>query len=630
MKKTLFDEAKEYHDNLPEKYREYLNKRGLNNDTIDKNLLGYANIYSKDWLTIPIFSTIGEVKYFRLRRLPEYDDKEGNKYSFYPSGNSPLRLVGIEEALNSGNDRIFICEGELDRLMLIQNGINMPVITGSTGVASFSNNWIEQYLSKFHYIYICFDNDDAGEKAMVNLVESIKEKLPNATIKTIHLPQEVGEKGDITDYFVKELGDIEKLISSAELVVGSSEIDPTQFKEMTLEDVKHILDYTIKKDDANKLIIFLAMLLTYTEESQINVILSGQSSSGKTFLVKEVSSLFPQVDIKEYGRISPTALWYSNDDLKVDNTTGQKYIDLENKIVIMLDLPDSQVQQSIRPLLSHDRKEISNCTTNKNNKGSNVASKVVIRGFSSFFFCSANSYFDEQESSRAIILSPDIDTEKIHSAINLRAIKASDQFNFRRSIEDLEDRNLLKDRIIFIKNLHIKQINIVNYNLAEDYFYKTIKGKPQPKDTRNFEQFLSIIQAITLLNAMFREINNDGCLLSTDNDIHQAFLLWKSISKNQQYGVSSQAFDFYSRYIIPAYKEKNKDIQNKEDWVGVTQDELASHYYRINGHTIDKDTLKKRGFLAMLSQASLVSYAKDGRFDGRNFFITPLVDLNNE
>ena len=73
MKKTLFDEAKEYHNNLPEKYREYFNKRGLNNDAIDKNLLGYANIYGKDWLTIPIFSTVGEVKYFKLRRLPEYD-----------------------------------------------------------------------------------------------------------------------------------------------------------------------------------------------------------------------------------------------------------------------------------------------------------------------------------------------------------------------------------------------------------------------------------------------------------------------------------------------------------------------------------------------------------------------------
>lgn len=71
-----------------------------------------------------------------------------------------------------------------------------------------------------------------------------------------------------------------------------------QFEEQALnrplavDDLITILEPTIKHDDPNKVITLLTMVLTYTENDQINIGFLAESSTGKSHIPMELSRLF--------------------------------------------------------------------------------------------------------------------------------------------------------------------------------------------------------------------------------------------------------------------------------------------------------------------------------------------------
>jgi hypothetical protein len=140
-------------------------------------------------------------------------------------------------------------------------------------------------------------------------------------------------------------------------------IDTSQFSEMTLDDLARVLSLTIKDDDSNKKIVFLAMLSAYTKKSQINVSLNAPSAVGKTYLATEIAKLFPDEDKIERHYASPTSFFH--DDGVLDKAKKIKYIMLDREILIFYELPDPSLQARLRPLLSKD-KPAPHAITNKN------------------------------------------------------------------------------------------------------------------------------------------------------------------------------------------------------------------------------------------------------------------------
>ena len=61
----------------------------------------------------------------------------------------------------------------------------------------------------------------------------------------------------------------------------------------TFDEVADVLGCTIRHDQANKLILFAAGLLTFTDEDQFNILMSGESAGGKSYTAQEVVSYFP-------------------------------------------------------------------------------------------------------------------------------------------------------------------------------------------------------------------------------------------------------------------------------------------------------------------------------------------------
>jgi DNA primase len=182
---NLMGLARKFHRELPERIRAYLNDRGIPDEMIDLNLIGWNG-----WrITIPIFNRDGELAFFKQLRDPE-DKKESPKMIAWPKGH--MELYGWEN-LTSKASQIIICEGEFDRLVLETNGFRAVTSTG--GARAFKKEWAEEFAS-IGNVYICFDNDDPGRDGALRVGRII----PHA--KIVELPQEVGDGGDVTDFFV--------------------------------------------------------------------------------------------------------------------------------------------------------------------------------------------------------------------------------------------------------------------------------------------------------------------------------------------------------------------------------------------------------------------------------------------
>jgi len=183
---NLTDLARRFHRELPEGIRAYLNGRGIPNEMIDLSLIGWNG-----WrITIPIFNCDGELAFFKQAKDPD-DKSDSPKMIAWPKGH--LELYGWEN-LASDSSQIVICEGEFDRLVLEANGFKAVTSTG--GARAFKKEWAKEFES-IPEVYICFDNDEAGRNGALSVWTG------DPTRKLVELPNEVGDGGDVTDYFVR-------------------------------------------------------------------------------------------------------------------------------------------------------------------------------------------------------------------------------------------------------------------------------------------------------------------------------------------------------------------------------------------------------------------------------------------
>ena len=219
----------------------------------------------------------------------------------------------------------------------------------------------------------------------------------------------------------------------------------TDFKPIGVRELTDVLGITIKKDEANKVVTFLCQLSAYTENAQFNVSYNAPSSTGKSYIPTEIASLFPKEDVMELAYCSPTAFFH--DVGKYDKVFNGYKIDLSRKILIFLDQPHNDLLARLRPLLSHDRKEINLKITDKSQKMGLRTKNILIRGYPAVIFCTAGLHIDEQEATRFLLLSPEVNQEKIRASIMASIQKESDRDLYNESLEKNLPRMQFAERI---------------------------------------------------------------------------------------------------------------------------------------------------------------------------------------
>lgn len=228
---------------LPKNINQYLLDRGISQTVIESANLNWDG----HRIVIPVFDENRNFLFNKYRRSP--DVEEGPKYMYDTGATSALYNL---HTIISKQSAVYLCEGELDTLRLESAGYCAVSTTGGSG--TFKEEWANFLKDKS--IYICYDNDEAGLKGMLKVLEMI----PEARI--ILLPEEK----DITDYLKK----------NSEQSFKNLAIDAEQYdlSGKTKEVLDRMVDKKRKMNAANKDTRFVDFILDkyiakYEEEKSI-------------------------------------------------------------------------------------------------------------------------------------------------------------------------------------------------------------------------------------------------------------------------------------------------------------------------------------------------------------------------
>jgi hypothetical protein len=382
------------------------------------------------------------------------------------------------------------------------------------------------------------------------------------------------------------------------------------YQPLSTEELLEVLGLTVKKDDINKLITFLCYLSAYNENSQFNLSFNAPSSTGKSYIPIEIASLFPKEDVIKVGHCSPTAFFHDRGEF-IKEIKGY-YVDLERKILVFLDQPHTMLLQHLRPMLSHDDKEITVKITDKSQKLGLRTKNVVVRGYPVVVFCSAGLKMDEQEATRFMLLSPETTQEKLRGGILEVIRKEADSGAYAAKLNSNPKRQLLMDRIRAIKDENIKEIKIQDTGQIEDRFFAMHRNF-KPRHQRDIKRLISLIKSLALLNLWHRESEGLDVIMVSGDDIKQGFKLWNEISFSQELNLPPYIYRVFEEVIVPAYNDKGS---------GLKRQDIMQGYQRVYDRPL-ADWQLRREIIPMLEMAGLIVQEQDQQ-DRRNKLITPV------
>jgi DNA primase len=165
----------------------------------------------RDRLMFPICDDQGRVIGFSGRILPGSDDPR--KYVNSPE--TPLFLksrvmFGLDKSKRAILDKQFaiVCEGQLDLISCYMAGVQNIVAPQGTAFTSEHARIIKRYSNE---VVLCFDSDEAGQKAAVRVLDDLLGSGLSIRVATIPAPHD-------PDSFIKNFGAdaFQELISKAE------------------------------------------------------------------------------------------------------------------------------------------------------------------------------------------------------------------------------------------------------------------------------------------------------------------------------------------------------------------------------------------------------------------------------
>jgi DNA primase len=231
-----------------ERAAKYISSRGLKNETLDEFEIGYApqsidgliiNLVNAGYdvadiersglafkterktymdrfrgrIMFPIYNTFGKVVGFSGRILPELDNGDSGKYVNSPETpifNKSRILYGFHKTKQNIREEktAFLVEGQMDFLMLYQDGVKNCVATSGTALTQHHLEVLKKIAEK---LIIAFDSDDAGMIAAERAIDMAHVIDLNVAVFLL------SDAKDAAEYIQKNPGKIKHLIESSSM-----------------------------------------------------------------------------------------------------------------------------------------------------------------------------------------------------------------------------------------------------------------------------------------------------------------------------------------------------------------------------------------------------------------------------
>ncbi len=356
------------------------------------------------------------------------------------------------------------------------------------------------------------------------------------------------------------------------------------------------LDYyenRIKEDREASFFVFLTALSKDSDDPQ-NIFLRGDSGIGKTWVVTNVLDLFDDENVWMLGGLSPTALVHSygelldangnpiewtekptleqvKEELEAsepniskaqvqkeyfsrlqnwnDKLKDSKYVvDLNGKLLVFLDAPHIETFNKLRPVLSHDKEEISYRFTDKSKNGSLRTSHVVLKGWPACVFCTTDKNWMEDLATRSLTITPKTTEKKLREACVLVGSDAAFPF------DDFKAKTESKMKLV----LQCLQTEIENgkINVAVPYAkqFSQIIPLNQPRIMRDLKHLMAFIKLNALVNHKDRPKisgREKPVVLATYEDFKAVMEYFEFIEETTTSGLNAHILNVFHRVMEP-------------------------------------------------------------------------------
>lgn len=274
--------------------------------------------------------------------------------------------------------------------------------------------------------------------------------------------------------------------------------------------VKCELDRLVKGEDKNKLLLWLVGASSYVKTMgdsawNLSAIVTGESSGGKSWLVKKVLQFFRNVE--RFTRLTSA----SPDRLNQD---------FSNKILWIEELRGAEAAQAtLRVWLSEGNLRL--LTTERDEKGRITTRILETKGFPTFITTTTSVEIDNELLNRILILSIDESVEQTRDVLRFEA----------EMFRELGVSNGLEPNPLFIDlPLHLQKVTHVLIPYADILAEKfpIPEGREQSvSPRRDFPKLLFLIGVIAWLHQMQRMIVQRGPYFFVVADVADFYMAWR-------------------------------------------------------------------------------------------------------
>ncbi|MGL6129978.1 CHC2 zinc finger domain-containing protein [Chryseobacterium artocarpi] len=526
-------------------------EKGLIQNLLEVGLLSLAGTNSRTggqaYKTFGIKSIVFPLKNKENRIVSFYfrsivnDDKAKHFYLKNRSGIYP----GYPKKVTK---KLILTEAIIDAASLLQikniaDNYSIIACFGTNGLAEEILNAIKE-LKELEEIIFCFDNDDAGKKA----VKKYAEEFRNYKVSTLELPNnDINETLQLHDESIfLELLETRKDIFLSSEKIKVTEAEPkaepkTATNFLQQKDLLKSLNQLIEQagiigEENSRLLLFL-ITISYLNKNPLHGIVQGSSGSGKTHIISRIADLMPQEDVLRFTRITESSLY----------NWGE--FDLFQKIIIIEDLDGlkEDALYALREFISNQ--VLRSSVTIKDKKGNNKSSHKIVKGQFSSLSATTKGETYEDNMSRSFLLAVDESKEQTQRIIH---------YQNQRNAGEI-DRDSQEKAIGFIQKL---VRNLKYYEVINPYATKLNLPEKVHKIRRLNEMYQAVIKQVTFINQFQREVKNNY-LLTEIEDIEQATeVLFESIvlKVDELDGSLRQFFEKLKKFI----KSPEKDFMQRE------------------------------------------------------------------
>ncbi len=310
--------------------------------------------------------------------------------------------------------------------------------------------------------------------------------------------------------------------------------------------IKSELDKDIVGEDRLKLTVVLTVASLKCVD-KIGLLVTGESSSGKTRVVKKTLSLFPQDNIFDYTRVTKRALDYIENE------------NLDDKLLYIGEGAGAEdALETIKMMTEQADGERKFLTLGEDENGNKTTRIVKTKGNPAFITTSAKLIEDQEFTNRLLTVGADLSEKQTNGIIKYYLQKAKSK---KYMPKDKEFRKTIE----LMYKLLLKRVEVeIPYAEALEPLFTGLSYKTRMR--RDAQKFLTLIKASAALHQaqriMYQE-NDQIIVVANPQDFWNAFILGSKFLARTLYNIHETTMKVSS--IINESKDKLfKDYEAKE------------------------------------------------------------------